>query len=60
MVLGGFGKTEIALSFIMGFRRAVYQIRGNVSLYYVVLMRMRLDLFIKNDYLKSNFFTFIF
>ena len=29
MVLGGFGKTEIALSFIMGFRRAIYKIRGS-------------------------------
>ena len=36
MVLGGFGKTEIALSFIMGFRRVIYQIRGIFSLYYVV------------------------
>ena len=36
MVLGGFGKTEIALSFIMGSRRAIYQIRGSFFLYYVV------------------------
>ena len=36
MVLGGFDKTEIALSFFMGFSRAIYQIRGIFSLYYVV------------------------
>ena len=36
VVLGGFGKTEIALSFVMGFRRAIYQIRGNFVLYYIV------------------------
>ena len=35
MVLGGFVKTEIPLSFIMGFGCAIYQIRGNSSLYYV-------------------------
>ena len=36
VVLGGFGKTEIALSFFMGFRHAIYQIRGIFFLYYIV------------------------
>ena len=36
VVWGGFGKTEIAFSFVMGFSRAIYQIRGNFFLYYMV------------------------
>ena len=34
VVWGGFSKTEIAPSFSMGFRRAIYQIRGIFFLYH--------------------------
>ena len=36
MVLGGFGKTEIALSFIMGFGRAICKMKGYFFLYHTV------------------------
>ena len=33
VVLGGFGKTEISLSFLMGFGRAICQMKGFFFLY---------------------------